>query len=638
MNEKTTKPVFENIRITDFDKEFPNVYVENSNLKQWVTEKEALLQVYEDVFKSGIFDREFASNMGGYSKAMNLSQPTDFYQQLSESRKLCGEPTTTRDNDVNSTVSTIMDVRKNAPTGYGMEILPKLDLNKLQSGTGVDDDEILDGITAYGKLSGNPSIADRADHLKQIRLKSQENDAPDDLLNKALKIKEVCDYWAANVNHPVFFKRDSGGIEFSRPIQPGLDNLRNKFHQAIHDGIVFIDITVEYWNIPRLGKYYLPSKIFFIDPMLLEPYLISRPKLDLLNQIKNNDFVFNVSDIGWRYRRDLSDKSKGRELKRDKYRRKHIIPIDMRDGQIFPVPFLIRRGAFAASQQIKALQNSDYKTALGIIRSLLLVRAGSEQLIKAFPNQIKLETLNNRATNLLNQIKSDGGVVNAFAALPGEGAEYIQPNTSALLSADKFQEPYRALLNSLGVMTIDYDFNGRPRSVLSPKPMLLDMLRNIRIEKRFWEQAVFQDIVIGLNAEFSGMKTPRIKPNPMSIFTSVEDYAFMRKLFDSGHVSSTDALSQLGLDAEAEAILREFEKRSGYDKSFTPRTTFQQGTSSDDKRKMNDRGEGGDTTDIQKQNRLSPDYGKNKDHDAGLMDTLTQPVGYKPNGNGNGKH
>jgi len=133
------------------------------------------------VFKSGIFDREFASNMGGYSKAMNLSQPTDFYQQLSESRKLCGEPTTTRDNDVNSTVSTIMDVRKNAPTGYGMEILPKLDLNKLQSGTGVDDDEILDGITAYGKLSGNPSIADRADHLKQIRLKSQENDAPDDV-------------------------------------------------------------------------------------------------------------------------------------------------------------------------------------------------------------------------------------------------------------------------------------------------------------------------------------------------------------------------------------------------------------------------------------------------------------------------
>jgi len=47
----------------------------------------------------------------GPSEALNLAQPTGFYQQLEAARALYGEPTMTRDDEVISMITTLLDWR-----------------------------------------------------------------------------------------------------------------------------------------------------------------------------------------------------------------------------------------------------------------------------------------------------------------------------------------------------------------------------------------------------------------------------------------------------------------------------------------------------------------------------------------------
>jgi len=372
-------------------------------------------------------------------------------------------------------------------------------------------------------------------------------------------LSDVLNYWAKNVNR---------GLGIDIPI--GLHNvMREWYTEAWSSRLVVLYViwgTMKYnnklWNVPT--ALYIPNS-----------YAIG---VATSHTVGNNKYYFRteeeignsleIKDISNVYRSPYLIQTRQGRDRGKKYiplksnHSAYVSKIGTRIWEVLPVPYLYRKNTALLVKVKQALRKSDYRTAIGIINDILLLKKGSKELTEAgvIYGEKELTALN----DLLKEKLAASGVLGTSYDTT---AEHIHPDVQSLLNRDKYLEIDQDILASLGFLTINIENEKTRIAELNPKPLILEIQGCQSIAKNTLESQIVYEIVKRNSKNLSQESSSDdiiFYQKPMNIWISDEGKRLKRLLYDRGLVSKREAIEVLGeTNYDVQKVQHQAEEKDG---------------------------------------------------------------------------
>ena len=238
----------------------------------------------------------------------------------------------------------------------------------------------------------------------------------------------------------------------------------------------------------------------------------------------------------------------------------YVRAIGARSYQTYPVPFLYHRGTARLVKLKAALRNSDYRTAIGIINDILMIKKGSDELTKLGI------TYGTKELEALRQLlKSRLSNTQAFLTTYDTEMKHVHPETDALLSREKYAEVDKDILSSLGLLTIRIE-GERRESELNYKGFMLETRAVMKEFRDIMEKEIYMDFI-----KLNKSKHPALVKDfsklyyiqkPMNIWVTDEGKQIIDRWYNKGLISKRHALeSTTDLEYGIEKIERKAEQK-----------------------------------------------------------------------------
>jgi len=232
-----------------------------------------------------------------------------------------------------------------------------------------------------------------------------------------------------------------------------------------------------------------------------------------------------------------------------------------RTWEVFPTPYLYHKQTAALVKVKEAIRNSDYRTAIGIVNDLLLIKKGSEELTKRgiTYGEPELTALN----NLLKEKLAATGILGTSYDTT---VEHVTPDVAAMLSKDKYSEIDTDIYASLGLISINIENERVRTSELNPKGLILEVAGCMKIFKDLMEKEIFYEIIKRNKGIFGDKKSEDyiFYQKPMNIWVSDEGKRLKRLLYDRGLISKRETIEVLGeSDYDIQSVQRNSEEKDG---------------------------------------------------------------------------
>lgn len=247
----------------------------------------------------------------------------------------------------------------------------------------------------------------------------------------------------------------------------------------------------------------------------------------------------------------------------------YVRAIGTRSYENYPIPFLFHRGTAQLIKVKEALRKSDYRTAIGIINDILMIKKGSDELTK-----LGITYGEKELTALKDLLRERLGTSQAFLTTYDTDMSHVQPDTASLLSRDKYFEVDKDILASLGLINIRIE-GERRESELNYKGFMLETQSIMKEFKDIMEKDLYMEFVKRnkdthpeLFKEFSRLLYIY---KPINIWITDEGKRLIKNWYNSGLISKRDALeTTTDLDYNIEKIERQAETSAGDDEIMYP--------------------------------------------------------------------
>lgn len=218
----------------------------------------------------------------------------------------------------------------------------------------------------------------------------------------------------------------------------------------------------------------------------------------------------------------------------------YVRAIGARSYQTYPIPFLFHRGTAQLVKVKEALRSSDYRTAIGIINDILMIKKGSDELTK-----MGVTTGTKELEALRQLIKSRMSNTQAFLTSYDTTMEHVHPETESLLSRDKYFEVDKDILASLGLITVRIE-GERRESELNYKGFTLEAEATMKEFRTIMEQEIYVDFIKKNKTEHPELFREFSKllyiHKPMNIWITDEGKRVIETWYNKGLISKRHGL------------------------------------------------------------------------------------------------
>ena len=238
----------------------------------------------------------------------------------------------------------------------------------------------------------------------------------------------------------------------------------------------------------------------------------------------------------------------------------YVRAIGARSYQTYPVPFLFHRGTAQLVKVKEALRKSDYRTAIGIINDILMIKKGSDELTKMGI------TYGAKELEALRQLlKERLGTSQAFLTTYDTEMKHIHPETETLLSRDKYFEVDKDILASLGLITVRIE-GERRESELNYKGFTLEAQAVMKEFQTIMEKEIYIDFIKKNKTKHPKLFTEFSKllyiHKPMNIWITDEGKKNIKVWYERGLISKRHGLeTTTPLNYNVEKLERKVEQK-----------------------------------------------------------------------------
>jgi hypothetical protein len=269
------------------------------------------------------------------------------------------------------------------------------------------------------------------------------------------------------------------------------------------------------------------------------------------------------------YKNQDKQKQNDSKLPLNKSHSIYVRALGTRSYENYPIPFLFHRGTAQLIKVKEALRKSDYRTAIGIINDILMIKKGSDELTK-----LGITYGEKELTALKDLLRERLGTSQAFLTTYDTEMKHISPDTQSLLSREKYFEVDKDILASLGLINIRIE-GERRESELNYKGFLLETQGVMKEFKDIMEKDLYMDFVRRnqdahpeLFKEFSRLLYIY---KPINIWITDEGKRLIKNWYNSGLISKRNAIeTTTDMNYDVEKIERQAESAAGDDDTMYP--------------------------------------------------------------------
>ena len=218
----------------------------------------------------------------------------------------------------------------------------------------------------------------------------------------------------------------------------------------------------------------------------------------------------------------------------------YVRAIGARSYQTYPIPFLFHRGTAQLVKVKEALRRSDYRTAIGIINDILMIKKGSDELTK-----LGITYGAKELESLRQLLKSRLSNSQAFLTTYDTEMKHVHPETDTLLSREKYAEVDKDILASLGLITVRIE-GERRESELNYKGFMLEAQAVMKEFKDVMEKEIYVDFIKLNKGKHPELFTEFSKllyiHKPMNIWITDEGKKVIDRWYNKGLISKRHAL------------------------------------------------------------------------------------------------
>ncbi len=372
----------------------------------------------------------------------------------------------------------------------------------------------------------------------------------------------------------VDFNIETDNSEFSKILKKWLDTVNIAYNGKIPSGIKalakeyfrerwkyssFPVLKIAKWD--TIDKIIVPTKMFFVDGGSI-----------YAEDIENDD---SLRLIGYKYFLG-KDKNKRIELNKNCiFARPYGRWFDK-----YPVPYLIKRGIYHNWKIINAIKNMEYKILEQVIPYMMLIKKGSESLVREYNKVYSNEELNQVICDLQelakNLSESQGAETPIRATNFDEEIKHLIPDLTTIFNEDLFAVAEKNILTGLGFIDIaEAVSSSRRESILNPKVFIEEVRTGVEDFKQILKELVL--LIIEKNAEIHPKYISSnfyITASPVKAFMTDDFKTHLRFLWKNGKLSDQTYCEMVGeVDFRTEVARREKEAKEGTEIIMYPHQT-----------------------------------------------------------------
>ena len=331
---------------------------------------------------------------------------------------------------------------------------------------------------------------------------------------------------------------DSVNIDFNGLFPSGIKALAEEYFKERWANSSFICVKILEWKqygTPKAGLM-LPSKIVIADGGLIyAEYDENKPiSIDNLPQ-----YYFGDPES------DNSEKlDKGVFLYK---------PFD-RWFDIYPIPFLVRRGVLHNYLFIKVMKDRQSDILYKLIDYFMLIKRGTDSMISnpklggyATLNE-SLRAIKDEMQKLINDLAKAGNRVPLRITTFDEQIEHVIPEFEKFLKPVLIASAEKGILSGMGWIDVpDSAMSSRRESIINPKPAMEEIKKGIRDFKNMISEIVRYALMLNKQDHFKyASKKPQLYSTSVATFLTKDARDHLRSLYDRGLLSKQTYLELVG--------------------------------------------------------------------------------------------
>lgn len=210
---------------------------------------------------------------------------------------------------------------------------------------------------------------------------------------------------------------------------------------------------------------------------------------------------------------------------------------------IYPVPFLIRRGTYYNYRMLEIIKEKQGDILVKIISYFLLLKRGTEEMLRMVGGmstlQQQLEQIKQDLQQLVNDMKTKGDRVPLRFTMFDEEIQHVIPDFEKFLKSSLTSAVEKAIISSLGWIDVpDSAMSSRRESIINPKPAMEEIKKGIRDFRQLLVDIVKYALKENKDDHFKfASKKVEIYNSEVTSFITQDMRDHLRSLYDRGVIS-----------------------------------------------------------------------------------------------------
>jgi len=321
-------------------------------------------------------------------------------------------------------------------------------------------------------------------------------------------------------------------VDFNGIIPSGVNALAEEYFKERWANSSFIVLKLLNWKEYKDkdgNSLLLPSQLAFVDGSLV----FVDPEF-----VKDNQII-SLDSLPIYYLGNPEEIENAEKLNKAVFLSK---PFD-RWYDIYPVPFLIRRGTYYNYRLLQVIKDKQGDILVKIISYFLLLKRGTEDMLRMVGGmstlQQQLESIKQDLQQLVNDMREKGDRVPLRFTMFDEEIQHVIPDFEKFLKSSLTSAVEKAIISSLGWIDVpDSAMSSRRESVINPKPAIEEIKKGIRDFRQLLIDVIKYALRENKDNHFKfASKKVEVYNSEVSSFITQDMRDHLRSLYDRGVIS-----------------------------------------------------------------------------------------------------
>ena len=321
-------------------------------------------------------------------------------------------------------------------------------------------------------------------------------------------------------------------VDFNGIIPSGVNALAEEYFKERWANSSFIVLKLLNWKEYKDkdgNSLLLPSQLAFVDGSLV----FVDPEF-----VKDNQII-SLDNLPVYYLGNPEEIENAEKLDKAVFLSK---PFD-RWYDIYPVPFLIRRGTYYNYRLLQVIKDKQGDILVKIISYFLLLKRGTEDMLRMVGGmstlQQQLESIKQDLQQLVNDMREKGDRVPLRFTMFDEEIQHVIPDFEKFLKSSLTSAVEKAIISSLGWIDVpDSAMSSRRESVINPKPAIEEIKKGIRDFRQLLIDVIKYALRENKDNHFKfASKKVEVYNSEVSSFITQDMRDHLRSLYDRGVIS-----------------------------------------------------------------------------------------------------